>query len=176
MSFEGVRYKYEKRSGCASLSDGTVRYSLSVPQFFDESGDIYSQMNLVYMGILENCLSFCQGKIVELFGKRELIYSLDCRVTYFSGDTVCVAIEAVAAERRENEGVYKGASRVVLQRSFHADIWERGELLPPSIALSRFLPKEKTKKKIRKNDSVLVDDSGVFLIKAKTGDKLRIDD
>ncbi|MBO5883795.1 MAG: hypothetical protein J6Q78_05275 [Clostridia bacterium] len=131
-------------------------------------------MNSFYMDILNNCLSFCQNGIDKYFGMRVLIYSLDCRVTYISEDIICITIGVVVEERRSSKEVYKGNTKEELEKFFHGDIWERGELLPPKIALSRFLPKGKRKKRIGKRESLIIDSSGVFLLKGDRGERVRI--
>ena len=176
LSLNNVGYKYEKRSGYVRNGETSVKYTLSVPEFFcDGQEETYDRINSVYRDILENCLSFCQNGIDKCFEANELIYRLDCRVTYGSEDIVCVTVEAVVEERREADGVYRGARRIELQRYFRGDIWERGALLPPKIALSRFLPKGKRAKRVRKKDSVMVDGDGVYLIKNDTNDRVRIE-
>lgn len=175
MSINNTGYKYEKRSGSVNSGEMAIKYSLCVP-IFRCDGEVgrYDKMNSFYMEILDNCLSFCQNGINSYFEACELVYSLDCRVTYNSDDIICITIGVTLEKRCGSQGVYKGSTKEVLQNFFHSDIWERGELLPPKIALSRFLPKGKRKKRIGKRESLMVDNGGVFLLKGDRGERVRI--
>ena len=49
---------------------------------------------------------------------------------------------------------------------------ERGELLPPRIALARLLPS--CKKRLGKRASLVADEDGVFLLKGDEGERVRL--